>query len=257
VYFYDLSNMLGVDRLAEFLGHFGFGQATGIDIANERKGILPTPAWKKARFKDPSLQVWFPGETVIYGIGQGSFIVTPLQLAHMTATVASRGKSYRPRLVTAYREQGSGKIEPIPPKLLETVEASPENWQVAINGMIKVMNGGTGRRSQVGAQFQIAGKTGTAQVFTVKQSENYKAMEATLDERLLDHGLFIAFAPAEDPKLAVAVIVENGKHGSSVAPIARRVLDQFLLGHTTTPEIPPPVKAPGGTSVLPEVPGDE
>jgi penicillin-binding protein 2 len=257
VYFYDLSNMLGVDRLAEFLGHFGFGQATGIDIANERKGILPTPAWKKARFKDPSLQVWFPGETVIYGIGQGSFIVTPLQLAHMTSVVASRGKSYRPRLVTAYREQGTGKIEKIEPKLLETVEASPENWQVAINGMIKVMNGGTGRRSQVGAEFQIAGKTGTAQVFTVKQSENYKAMEATLDERLLDHGLFVAFAPADNPKLAVAVIVENGKHGSSVAPIARRVFDQFLLGHTTTPEIPPPVKAPGGTSVLPEVPGDE
>jgi penicillin-binding protein 2 len=109
----------------------------------------------------------------------------------------------------------------------------------------------------VGALFQIAGKTGTAQVFTVKQSESYKTMEATLDERLLDHGLFVAFAPADNPKLAVAVIVENGKHGSSVAPIARRVFDQFLLGHTTTPEIPPPVKAPGGTTVLPEVPGDE
>jgi penicillin-binding protein 2 len=243
VYFYDLSNNLGVDRLASYLAHFGFGQLTGIDIANERKGILPTPAWKKSRYqKNPHLGVWFPGETVIYGIGQGSFIVTPLQLAHMTATVASRGKSYQPRLVTAYRQQGSDVVEPIPPKLLETVEASPEHWQVAIDGMVKVMlpGGGTGARSQVGAEYQIAGKTGTAQVFTVAQNQNYKQMEASLSERLLDHGLFIAFAPAEDPKLAVAVIVENGRHGSSVAPIARRVLDQFLLGRTTTPEFPPP-----------------
>jgi penicillin-binding protein 2 len=256
VYFYDLSNTLGVDRLSSFLAHFGFGQPTGIDIANERKGILPTPAWKKARFKDPSLQVWFPGETVIYGIGQGSFIVTPMQLAHMTAIVAARGKSYRPRLVTGYREQGTGRIEKIAPQLLETVEAAPEHWQVAINGMVKVMSaGGTGVRSQLGAEFQIAGKTGTAQVFTVAQNERYN--EAELDERLHDHGLFVAFAPADAPKLAVAVIVENGKHGSSVAPIARRVLDQFILGRTTTPEIPPPVKAEPRTVKPPETPGDE
>jgi penicillin-binding protein 2 len=258
VYFYDLSNMLGVDRLAAFLGHFGFGQLTGIDIANERRGILPTPEWKKARFKsNPSLQVWFPGETVIYGIGQGSFIVTPLQLAHMTAVVAARGKSYRPRLVSAYREQGTGKIEKIAPKLLETVPASPENWKVAIDGMIRVMNGGTGSRSQVGAQYQIAGKTGTAQVFTVGQNQNYKLMEAQLSERLLDHGLFVAFAPADDPRIAVAVIVENGKHGSSIAPIARRVIDQYLLGRTTTPEIPPHVPAAAVVERAPDARGDE
>jgi penicillin-binding protein 2 len=258
VYFYDLSNTLGVDRLAAYLGHFGFGQPTGVDIANELKGILPTPEWKKARFKkNPSLGVWFPGETVIYGIGQGSFSVTPLQLAHMTAIVAARGKSYRPRLVTAYREQGTGKIEKIEPKLLETVPSTPEHWQIAINGMIKVMNGGTGSRSQVGAEFQIAGKTGTAQVFTVAQNEKYN--EAELDERLHDHGLFVAFAPADNPKLAVAVIVENGKHGSSVAPIARRVLDQFILGRTTTPEIPPPVKTAEAPRAAesPDTPGQE
>jgi penicillin-binding protein 2 len=261
VYFYDLSNNLGVDRLASFLSRFGFGQVTGLDIANERKGILPTPAWKKARYqKNPHLGVWFPGETVIYGIGQGSFIVTPLQLAHMTATVASRGKSYQPRLVTAYRQQGSDVVEPIPPKLLETVEAAPEHWQVAIDGMIKVMSGagGTGARSQLGAEYQIAGKTGTAQVFTVAQNQSYKQMEASLNERLLDHGLFVAFAPAEDPKLAVAVIVENGRHGSSVAPIARRVLDQFLLGRTTTPEFPPPeVHVPRNAPRVADEPGDE
>lgn len=260
VYFYELSNMLGVDRLAGYLAHFGFGQLTGIDIANERRGILPTPAWKKARFKNAADQVWFPGETVIYGIGQGSFVVTPLQLAHMTSIVAARGKSYQPRLVKAYRTQGTEILEPIEPKLLENVQvASPQDWQVAVNGMVKVMSGegGTGRRSQAGAQFQIAGKTGTAQVFTVAQNEKYN--EAELNERLHDHGLFIAFAPVDNPKLAVAVIVENGKHGSSVAPIARRVLDQFILGRTTTPEIPPPVKAADGTVAPAERdhPGDE
>jgi penicillin-binding protein 2 len=175
----------------------------------------------------------------------------------MTAVVAARGKSYRPRLVSAYREQGTGKIEKIAPKLLETVPASPENWKVAIDGMIRVMNGGTGSRSQVGAQYQIAGKTGTAQVFTVGQNQNYKLMEAQLSERLLDHGLFVAFAPADDPRIAVAVIVENGKHGSSIAPIARRVIDQYLLGRTTTPEIPPHVPAAAVVERAPDARGDE
>jgi|SRR5688572_10267449 penicillin-binding protein 2 len=260
VYFYDLANTLGVDRLSEFLGHFGVGSYTGIDIGGERRGILPSRDWKKAYFREPAQQIWFPGETVIFGIGQGFLLVTPVQLAHMTSIVASRGKSYQPRLVKAYREQGTNKIEPVAPKLLETVEvASPENWQIAVDGMIRVMTyPGTGWRSQAGAEYQIAGKTGTAQVFSVKQDESYKAMEAKLDERLLDHGWFIAFAPADAPKIAVAVIIENGKHGTAAATIVRRVLDQYLLGHTTTPEIPPPVKTPEGTtSVAPAAPGDE
>ena len=255
VYFYELSSMMGVDRLSGWLAHFGLGQPTNIDISGERKGILPNPAWKQARFKNPADRVWFPGETVSFGIGQGYLIVTPLQAAHMTATLAMRGKSYQPRLVTALREQGTGKIEKIKPVLLETVEATPENWKIVMDGMVKVMNGGTGKRSQVGAQFQIAGKTGTAQVFTVGQNEKYNEKE--LNERLHDHGWFIAFAPADAPKLAVAVIIENGKHGTAAALIARRVLDQFLLGHTTTPEIPPPVKAPDGTVAPPEAAGDE
>ena len=258
VYFYELASMMGVEKLSGWLAHFGLGQATDIDVGGERKGILPNPAWKKARFKNPADQVWFPGETVSFGIGQGYLIVTPMQAAHMTAIMAARGKSYKPRLVTAYREQNTGKIDKIAPKLLEVVAASPEHWKVAIDGMVKVMTPpGTGWRSQVGAQYQIAGKTGTAQVFTVAQNQNYKAMEATLNERLLDHGWFVAFAPADAPKLAVAVIIENGKHGTAAAPIARRVLDQFLLGHTTTPEITPPVKKPDGTAVISEAPGDE
>jgi penicillin-binding protein 2 len=180
-----------------------------------------------------------------------------MQLAHMTSIVASRGKSYKPRLVKAFREPGTGKIDPVPPKLLETIEvASPENWQVAVNGMIRVMNGGTGSRSQAGAQYQIAGKTGTAQVFTVAQNERYNEKE--LDERLHDHGWFVAFAPAEAPKIAVAVLIENGKHGTAAAVIARRVLDQYLLGHTTTPEIPPPaLVAAGAATAAPAAAGDE
>ena len=258
VYFYELSSMMGVDKLSGWLAHFGLGQPTRIDIGGERKGILPNPAWKKARFKNPADQVWFPGETVSFGIGQGYLIVTPLQLAHMTSIIATRGKSYQPRLVTAYRAQGTGTIEKIPPKLLETVEASPENWKIMIDGMIKVMMPpGTGWRSQRGAEFQIAGKTGTAQVFTVGQNQSYKEMEARLNERLLDHGLFIAFAPADAPKIAVAVIIENGKHGTAAAVIARRVLDQFLLGKTTTPEIPPPVVTATGVTLPPEAAGDE
>ncbi len=255
VYFYELSSMMGVEKLSGWLAHFGLGRATDIDVGGERRGILPNPAWKKARFKNPADQVWFPGETVSFGIGQGYLIVTPMQAAHMAAILAARGKSYRPRLVTAYREQGTNKIEKIAPKLLETVEAPPENWKIAIDGMIKVMNGGTGSRSQVGAPYQIAGKTGTAQVFTVGQNEKYNEKE--LDERLHDHGWFIAFAPADAPRIAVAVIIENGKHGTAAALIARRVLDQFLLGKTTTPEIPPPVKAADGAAVVPDAPGDE
>jgi len=257
VYFYELSSMLGVEKLAGWLAHFGLGAATNIDIDGERRGILPTPAWKKARFKNPADQIWFPGETVSFGIGQGYLIVTPIQAAHMASILASRGKSFQPRLVTAYREQGTGKIEKIAPKLLETVEASPENWKIITDGMVRVMNGGTGSRSQAGAEYQIAGKTGTAQVFTVKQNESYKEMEARgLNERLLDHGWFIAFAPADAPKLAVAVIIENGKHGTAAALIARRVIDQYLLGRTTTPEIPVYVSAQGPAAAA-DAPGDE
>jgi penicillin-binding protein 2 len=227
-----------------------------VDISGERKGILPTPAWKRARFKNAADQVWFPGETVIFGIGQGYLVVTPIQLAHMTSVVASRGKSYKPRLVKAFRAPGTGKVENVPANLLETVDvASPENWQVAVNGMVRVMKaGGTGVRSQAGAEYQIAGKTGTAQVFTVGQNEKYN--ESQLNERLHDHGWFVAFAPAEAPRIALAVLIENGKHGTAAATIARRVMDQYLLGRTTTPEIPPPVRI-NGAVLPPEPAGDE
>ncbi len=239
VYFYDLSATLGVERLAEFLGHFGLGAVTGIDISGEKRGLLPTPAWKRKAFSRPADQVWFPGETVIFGIGQGYLLTTPLQLAHATAIVGSRGKSYRPRLVTALRDPTNNTTRALEPVLIEDVKvSSAENWQIAIDGMIRVMNGGTASRSQAGAPYQIAGKTGTAQVFTVAQNEKYD--ESKIDERLRDHAWFVAFAPADAPKIAVAVLVENGRSGSgTAAPIARRILDTYLLGAPTT-ELPKP-----------------
>jgi penicillin-binding protein 2 len=249
VYFYDLSATLGVERLAEFLSHFGLGALTGIDISGEKRGLLPTPAWKRQAFKRPADQVWFPGETVIFGIGQGYLLTTPLQLAHATAIVGSRGKSYKPRLVTALRDPTTNTRQEVAPALIEDVKVSfAENWQIAIDGMVKVMNGGTAARSQAGAPYQIAGKTGTAQVFTVAQNEKYD--ESKIDERLRDHAWFVAFAPAEAPKIAVAVLVENGRSGSgTAAPIARQILDTYLLGAPTT-ELPKPAE-PGAPVTVP------
>lgn len=238
VYFYALADEIGPTRLAEFLGHFGLGAATGIDVGGEKSGLLPSPEWKRKAYRKPADQVWFPGETVIFGIGQGFMLTTPMQLAHMTAIVGSRGKNYQPRLVTALRDPMTGTRTPIPPKLIGDVQvAKPEDWQVAIDGMIAVTHGGTASRSAAGAPYTIAGKTGTAQVFTVAQNEKYD--EKTINERLRDHAWFVAFAPAEDPKIAVAVLVENGRSGSgTAAPIARKVLDAYLLR-----KFPPPPKA--------------
>lgn len=174
VYFYILSNALGPTRIAEFLGQFGLGAATGIDIGGERPGILPSPAWKKKTFSDRANQVWFPGETVIFGIGQGYMTSTPLQIAHMTALIGARGQNFAPRLVTATRDpvtRTTTQLEPVP---LPAVQASsPEHWQTAVDSMLAVMEGGTASRSAAGAGYRIAGKTGTAQVFTVAQDEEY------------------------------------------------------------------------------------
>jgi penicillin-binding protein 2 len=231
VYFYGASADLGIDRMHDFLTQFGLGDKVGLDIAGERTGLVPSTAWKKKAFKKPELQVWFPGETVIAGIGQGYMLATPLQLAHAAATVAMRGKRFAPRLVRAVRDGQTGEIRTIPPKELPPVEVSnPSYWDVVIGGMVGVTNDpwGTARRSQLGAPYKIAGKTGTAQVFSVGQNEKYN--EKDVAERLRDHALFISFAPADDPRIAVAVLVENGRSGSgTAAPIARKILDAYLL----------------------------
>jgi penicillin-binding protein 2 len=229
-YFYGVANQIGIDRLHDFLTVMGLGQKTGIDILGERTGLVPSTAWKKQTFKQKSLQVWFPGETVIAGIGQGYMLFTPLQLAAAAATIANHGERFAPRLVHGVRDAVTGKVSELPPQVLPPVKLKdPKDWDVIIGGMIGVTNegGGTARAAQAGAPYKIAGKTGTAQVFSIGQNEKYK--ESEVQERLHDHGLFIAFAPAEAPRIAVAVVIENGKHGSAAALVARKVLDAYLL----------------------------
>lgn len=240
VYFYDVANELGVDRLAAWLARFGVGQPTGLDIGGEKTGILPSREWKRTAFKRPQDQVWFPGETVSYGIGQGYLLMTPMQLAQMTAIIAARGKSFKPRLVTAMRDSTTGEVRTIPPQPGREVGiGTPEQWQTIIDGMIAVTKGGTATRAAMGAPYTMAGKSGTAQVFTVAQNERYD--ESKISERLRDHALFIAFAPAEAPKIAVAVLVENGRSGSgTAAPMARQVIDAYLLGPSASARAPSP-----------------
>jgi len=248
VYFYGISDQIGIDRMHDFLVQFGLGEKTGIDLLGERSALVPSRAWKKTAFKKREMQVWFPGETVIAGIGQGYMLATPLQLAHATAAIAMRGQRFQPRLVRAIRDSATGAVTELPPRPLPHAKVSdPAHWDVIIQGMVAVMSpGGTAYRSQAGASYQMAGKTGTAQVFTVGQNEKYK--ESEVAERLRDHALFIAFAPADDPQLAVAVLVENGRSGSgTAAPIARKVFDAFLDPQAAAAAGPVvPVEPPAG-----------
>ncbi|MCC7198913.1 MAG: penicillin-binding protein 2 [Gammaproteobacteria bacterium] len=230
VYFYTLAVTLGIDRIHEAMSRIGFGRPTGIDMAGERPGIMPSPAWKKQAFKRREAQVWFPGETVIVGIGQGYWTVTPLQLAHATSLLATRGQQFQPRLVTAVRDAATTQMRPrAPTPLTQIAIKDPASWEVIVDAMVAVTQGGTATRAARGAAYTIAGKTGTAQVYSVGQNEKYD--EKTVSDRLRDHALFVAFAPAEAPKIAVAVLVENGGHGSDVAaPMARQVFDAWLAG---------------------------
>jgi len=234
VYFYGLAAALGVDHIADFMGRFGFGAETGIDIGGEKPGILPSPEWKKKVFKRPQDQVWFPGETVNFGVGQGYLTVTPLQLAHAATVLATRGHSFRPRLVTAVRDPYTGTVRTLAPVPLPGIDGiGAADWDVVLQGMKGAATYGTAAAISRGAAYTIAGKTGTAQVFSVAQGERYNdALNAARqrNERLRDHSWFIAFAPAEAPRIAVCVLVENGGFGASTAaPIARRVMDAYLL----------------------------
>ena len=229
-YFYELANEIGIDIMSRTLLDFGLGDETGIDISPESAGLVPSKDWKRRNFSNPADQVWFPGETIITGIGQGFLLATPLQLAHAAATIAARGVRYSPSMVQGIRDPATGAMAERKPRLLEPVTvARPERWDQIIGAMEGVMSDprGTGRGAAVDAPWRIAGKSGTAQVFTVAQNETYNADE--LAERMRDHALFIAFAPADEPRVAVAVIVENGGSGSAVAaPIARTVMDSYL-----------------------------
>lgn len=259
VYFYALADILGIRRMHEAMTGLGFGEVTGIDIPGERPGLMPSPEWKKKAYKRRENQVWFPGETVIVGIGQGYMLATPLQLAHATAVVAARGRNFRPRLVTGIRDPATGKLTELAPVENPPVKLKDDsNWNVITEGMVMVTASprGTAYGANRGTPYVIAGKTGTAQVFTIKQGEKYR--ESEVAERLRDHALFVAFAPAEAPRLAIAVLVENGGHGSSVAaPIARAVFDAFLLGKYPPPPAPAaaapgvPAAAPAGNPAHP------
>ncbi|MGH8433952.1 MAG: penicillin-binding protein 2 [Pseudomonas sp.] len=222
-YFYDLAHKLGIDRLHSYLSRFGIGQRVSLDMFEESSGLMPSRDWKRARYR----QAWFPGETLILGIGQGYMQATPLQLAQATALVANQGKWIRPHLAKTI--EGLPPVDPNP--LPDIVLRDPSIWQQVSNGMQMVMHGPRGTARKVGdtAAYRIAGKSGTAQVVAIKQGEKYD--RSKVQERHRDHALFIGFAPADNPKIAVAVMVENGESGSGVAaPVVKQVMDAWLLG---------------------------
>jgi len=225
VYFYTLAHDLGIDHIAEFLTRFNFGTKTEIDSWGEVKGIVPSREWKRGTYGQP----WYPGETVITGIGQGYTLVTPLQLAVATSALATRGQLVRPRLLRAIRKQGES-MEMAPATVTTDIEVSNEGyWQQIISAMVDAVHEPNGTAYQIGrdAKYRIAGKTGTAQVLGLDEDEEYD--EETIAEKFWDHALFIGFAPVDDPRIAIAVIIENGGSGSKAASIAKIVMDRYLL----------------------------
>ncbi len=227
VYFYTLATELGITKISDFLSQFNLGSRTELDTWGEAKGLMPSVQWKKAVYGQP----WYPGETVITGIGQGYMLTTPLQLATATSAIAMRGyEVLRPRFLRATRKQN--QLEELA-SATAMPNISVENelyWDQVIDAMVEVAHKPNGTAFKIGkdAKYKIAGKTGTAQVFGLAEDEEYE--EENLSKKLHDHGLFIAFAPVEDPKIAIAVIVENGGGGSkSAAPVARIVMDHYLL----------------------------
>ena len=225
-YYYRLAVDMGIDRMHDYLAQFGLGEKTGIDLDGESSGLLPSREWKQRRWKQP----WYPGETVIAGIGQGYHLTTPLQLATAAAMLANGGKRIEPRLVQAMRDPLAHTWQPMPGAVRGQVAVKPAHLALVREGMMDVMRpGGTAAASAAGAPYTIAGKTGTAQVVGIKQGARYDAGRLAREHR--DHALFIAYAPAENPTIAVAVMVENGGSGSgTAAPIARAVFDYYLTG---------------------------
>ncbi len=236
-YFYQLAMNMGIDRMHDYLAQFGFGSATGIDVLGEGKGLLPSREWKRTAREEP----WYPGETVIAGIGQGFNVVTPLQLANAVATLVNGGRRYEPRLLYATKQAGDDRAQRVrAPLALEIAKNDPQDWQVVLDGMDRVVNGvhGTARSIAVDSRYRVAGKTGTAQVYQLGAGETYKLDE--VPRHLRDHALFIAFAPVENPRIAIAVVVEHGGVGSRVAaPVARATLDAWLDQEIGQPPIRP------------------
>jgi len=234
VYFYTLAVELGITKISDFMNQFNLGSRTELDTWGEAKGLMPSVQWKKAVHGQP----WYPGETVITGIGQGYMLATPLQLAAATGALAMRGQGVRPRFLRAVRKPGHIEELAVATAMPVVSVESDLYWDQVISAMIDVAHKPNGTAYKIGkdAKYKIAGKTGTAQVFGLEEDEEYE--EENVAEKLRDHGLFIAFAPAEDPKIAIAVIVENGGGGSkSAAPVARVVMDHYLLSKEELVEI--------------------
>ena len=235
VYFYSLANELGVDAIHDFMKPLGLGQITGIDILGESRGLLPNQEWKRNYYKRPEQKKWFAGETISLGIGQGYNTFTMLQLAQATAVLANNGVRHRPRLVVATQDSLSRVRQGIVPEPPVDLGFKPEHLAVVRNAMVAVTLDGTSARVFAGASYRSGGKTGTAQAVGIAAKEKYNA--ARMEEHQRDHALYIAFAPAEDPKIALAVIVENVGFGAAhAAPIARRVFDYWLLGQVPNAE---------------------
>ena len=236
VYFYSLANEMGVNEIHDFMKPLGFGQITGIDIHGEVRGVLPSQEWKRNYFKryGPQHQKWYAGETISLGIGQGYNSFTMLQLAQAVTTLANGGVKHKPQLVIAIQDATTHVRVPVPPSPTEDLGYQPGNVDIIRKAMVGVTQQGTSSRVFAGAGYLSGGKTGTAQAVTLGTNEKYSA--ARMEERQRDHALYIAFAPADDPKIALAVIVENAGFGSAAAaPIARRAFDYWLLGQYPNP----------------------
>jgi penicillin-binding protein 2 len=238
-YFYGLANEMGIDAIHDFLARFGFGARSGIDIEGELPGLAPSQDWKRERFK----QKWYAGDTVSVGIGQGYMLATPLQLATAVATLANGGVPVHPHLLKAVEDARTHASRPFVPAGGSAAIVKPENLAIIRAAMADVTRpGGTAAATGAGAPYSIAAKTGTAQVVGMKQGERYD--EKRMKREHWDHALFVAFAPVDNPKLAMAILVENGQHGGSTAgPIARAVLDYYLTGKKPVPKAPPPPPA--------------
>ena len=236
-YYYGAGNDMGIDTINRFMTQFGFGQKTGIDIDGERVGVMPSQEWKQKRYKDR----WYAGDTISVSIGQGYWIATPMQLAFATSILANNGVVFPPHLVRHVQDARSGELRPVAAQPVRTVSIDPRWVALVKQAMVDVTRpGGTAAVAGAKAAYSFAGKTGTAQVIAIKQNERYDARK--IEERFRDHALFIAFAPAENPRIALGMLVENGGSGSgTAAPIARLVFDYYLLGKipATMPDLKP------------------
>jgi len=235
VYFYTLANEIGVEAMHDFMAPLGFGQLSGIDINGEVRGVLPNQAWKRRYFKRPEQQKWFAGETISLGIGQGYNSFTMLQLAQATAILANNGIKHKPRLVMGTQDPVTRALHPLPADPPVDLGYKPGNVAIIRKALVGVTQGGTSTRVFAGANYLSGGKTGTAQAVSIGQKDKYN--KARLEENQRDHALYMAFAPADNPTIALAVIVENAGWGAGVAaPIARRVFDYVLLGQYPSEE---------------------